>query len=101
MSQNTLTLPEAARHFGVSLRALRHAIRTGAIPAPQTMGATIALPAGWLTSVKAAIAATPHGFSWTLPQKVPAFARYQGTSAWRKYTNRVNEYTRFRAAMAA
>lgn len=101
MTKNTFTLPEAARHFGVSLKALRHAIRTGAIPAPQTMGATVAVPEGWLASVKAAIAATPHGFSWTLPQKTPPFARYQGTSAWRKYNNRVTEYYKFRAAIAA
>ena len=28
-------------------------------------------------------------------QKVPPFARYKGTSAWRKYRNRVREYARF------
>lgn len=31
-------------------------------------------------------------------QKVPPFARYKGTSAWRKYRKRVREYARFRAA---
>jgi len=31
-------------------------------------------------------------------QKVPAFARYKGTSAWRKDRRRVREYARFRAA---
>jgi hypothetical protein len=31
-------------------------------------------------------------------QKVPAFARYEGTSAWRKNRRRVREYARFRAA---
>ncbi len=31
-------------------------------------------------------------------QKVPPFARYKGTSAWRKYRNRAREYARFRAA---
>lgn len=30
-------------------------------------------------------------------QKVPAFARYEGTSAWRKDRKRVREYARFRA----
>lgn len=30
-------------------------------------------------------------------QKVPAFARYEGTSAWRKDRNRAREYARFRA----
>jgi hypothetical protein len=31
-------------------------------------------------------------------QKVPPFARYKGTSAWRKYRRRAREYARFRAA---
>ncbi len=31
-------------------------------------------------------------------QKVPPFARYEGTSAWRKNRRRVREYARFRAA---
>ncbi len=31
-------------------------------------------------------------------QKVPAFARYVGTSAWRKDRRRAREYARFRAA---
>jgi hypothetical protein len=31
-------------------------------------------------------------------QKVPPFARYKGTSAWRKDRKRVREYNRFRAA---
>ncbi len=31
-------------------------------------------------------------------QKVPPFARYKGTSAWRKDRRRAREYARFRAA---
>ncbi len=31
-------------------------------------------------------------------QKVPPFARYKGTSAWRKYRRRAREYALFRAA---
>lgn len=31
-------------------------------------------------------------------QKVPPFARYRGTSAWRKDRRRAHEYARFRAA---
>jgi len=31
-------------------------------------------------------------------QKVPPFARYKGTSAWRKYRGRVREYAKFLAA---
>jgi len=30
-------------------------------------------------------------------QKVPPFARYEGTSAWRKNRRRAREYARFRA----
>ncbi len=32
-------------------------------------------------------------------QKVPPFARYKGTSAWRKDRRRVREYARFRASI--
>ena len=31
-------------------------------------------------------------------QKVPPFARFKGTSAWRKDRRRAREYARFRAA---
>ena len=31
-------------------------------------------------------------------QKVPPFARYEGTSAWKKNRRRAREYARFRAA---
>ncbi len=34
-------------------------------------------------------------------QKVPPFARYEGTSAWRKYHRRAREYARFLAAEKA
>ena len=33
-------------------------------------------------------------------QKVPPFARYEGTSAWRKDRRRAREYARFRAMAA-
>ncbi len=33
-------------------------------------------------------------------QKVPAFARYEGTSAWRKDRKRVRAYAQFKAAAA-
>jgi hypothetical protein len=33
-------------------------------------------------------------------QKVPPFARYEGTSAWKKDRKRVRAYARFRAAAA-
>lgn len=31
-------------------------------------------------------------------QKVPPFARFKGTSAWRKYRRRAHEYALFQAA---
>ncbi len=34
-------------------------------------------------------------------QKVLPFARYAGTSAWRKYKDRVREYAHYRASLAA
>lgn len=37
----------------------------------------------------------------TARQKVPPFARYEGTSAWRKDRRRVRAYARFRAAEKA
>ena len=92
-----LGLPEAARRLGVPVRALRQAIRTGRIAAPPHLTATATLPAEWLGSAQAAIEAQPKAFSAAFRQKVPAFARFQGTSAWRKYPNRVREYARFRA----
>ena len=33
-------------------------------------------------------------------KKVPAFARYEGTSAWRKDRRRVRAYARFKATQA-
>ena len=94
---STFGLPEAARRLGVPLRVLRHAIRAGRIPAPPHLTATTALSAAWLESAQAAAVASPKALSRSFAQKVPAFARYDGTSAWRKYANRVREYARFRA----
>lgn len=34
-------------------------------------------------------------------QKVSPFARFKGTSVWRKYKRRAHEYAVFRAAQAA
>ena len=90
-------LPDAARGLGVTIRVLRRAIRAGSIPAPAHLTATVPLSAEWLNSAKAAVAASPKALSVQAKQKVPAFARYKGTSAWHKYRNRVHEYARFRA----
>jgi hypothetical protein len=93
--------PEAARRLGVPLRVLRRAIRAGHIPAPSPANATATLSAAWLSQAEAAAKASPAAFSRAFTQKVPPFARYEGTSAWRKYTNRVREYAQFRASTAA
>ncbi len=92
---STLGFPEAAQRLGVTIRILRRAIRTGRLPAPPHLSATASLPAEWFASVQAAVAASPKALSRSTTQKVPAFARYEGTSAWRKYPNRVREYARF------
>ena len=43
-------------------------------------------------------AQTPSRGRFASPrQKVPPFARYKGTSAWRKDRRRAREYARFRA----
>ncbi len=96
----TMSLPEAARRLGVSVRVLRRAIRMGKVPAPAQLAATVPLTAEWLARVEAAVAASPKVFTSILPQKAPPFARYEGTSAWRKYPNRVREYARFQSEAA-
>jgi len=101
MNDTTLGFPEAARRLGVPLRVLRQAIRRGKIPAPPNQAATASLPAEWLESAEAAVKASPKALSRSFSQKVPPFARYEGTSAWRKYANRVREYAHFRAAAGA
>ena len=95
-----LGLPEAAARLGVSLRTLRQAIRAGAIPAPANLTATSPLSPDWLAQAQSAAVAHPALFKHHTRQKVPAFARYEGTSAWRKYSHRVREYNHFRAHTA-
>jgi len=90
--------PDAARSLGVSLRVLRHAVRTGKIPAPPHVTATASLSTEWLSRAQAAVEASPKALSRNSAQKIPAFARYKGTSAWHKYRNRVRAYANFRAA---
>jgi len=90
--------PEAAAHFRVSIRVLRRAIRAGRIPAPAATNAVATLSDEWIASVKAAIETSPQALSRRLPQRVPPFARYKGTSAWRKYASRVRDFAHFQAA---
>jgi hypothetical protein len=92
----SLGLPEAARRLGVPIRVLRRAIRAGRIPAPPGLSATVSLSPEWLSSAEAA-SASPNALSRSARQKVPAFARYEGTSAWHKSRIRVRAYARFRA----
>ena len=96
---STLGLPEAASKLGVSLRVLRHAIRIGKIPAPASLAATASVSSEWLASAQVA-AAAPQALNRSFPQKVPAFARYKGTSAWTKYRARVRALAWFRAQKA-
>ena len=94
----TLGFPDAARRLGVPLRVLRRAIRAGKIPAPPHLAATAILPAEWLASAQAVAKTSPGVLSRALTQKVPAFARYDGTSAWHKHRNRVRNFAHARAA---
>ena len=97
---STLSLPDAASHLGVPVRVLRRAIRLGTIPAPANLNALSLLSKEWLDSVHSAVAANPKALK-VFPQKVPAFARYVGTSCFRKYPNRVREFNANKAKIAA
>ncbi|WP_297369035.1 hypothetical protein [Acidocella sp.] len=102
MTEHTnLGLQEAAVRLGVSVRVLRRAIRAGRIAAPGKVSATTAFTNEWLLATEAAVGADPSLLSRALNQKVPPFARYEGTSAWRKYLSRARDYARFKAEIAA
>jgi hypothetical protein len=106
MSQTVMTEPptlgllEAAAALGVPVRVLRHAIRLGRIPAPPGLTAVSGLSADWLERAREVVAASPTALHRTFARKVPPFARYEGTSCWRKHRHRAREYARFRAGMA-
>jgi hypothetical protein len=93
--------PEAARRLGVPVRVLRAAIFAGKIPAPAQHSATATLSAAWLESAQAAVKASPKALHRISAKNAAPFARYEGTSAWRKYANRVREYAHFRAKTQA
>jgi hypothetical protein len=97
----TIGFQDAAASLGVPLRVLRAAIRAGKIPAPPFKHATAKLPAAWLATTKEAVKASPKALVRTFQQKVPPFARYEGTSCWRKYPIRVKEYYANKAKAAA
>jgi hypothetical protein len=94
----SLGFPEAAARLGVSLRVLRHAIRAGKIPAPAENTAVARLSPEWLANAESALQNNPGALKRAFPQKAPPFARYVGTSAWRKYAVRVRAHARFHAA---
>ena len=94
----TFGLPEAAQRLGVPVRVLRRAIRSGVVPTPGPVNATVLLTEEWMERATAAVEALPQGLSRTGTRKVPEFARYPGTSAWRKYSTRVREYAHFLAS---
>jgi hypothetical protein len=92
--------PEAARQLGVSLRVLRHAIRTGKVAAPAQNTATARISAAWLADARKAVAEKPLTRA-IKPQRVAPFAHYEGTSCWRKYKDRVRDYYTYQASKAA
>jgi hypothetical protein len=101
MPDNTMGFPEAAHRLGVPLRILRAAIRAGRIPAPPKQAATVTLSAEWFDSAQAAFDAAPKALNRSFQQKVAPFARYEGTSCWRKYRVRVREYYAYKARTVA
>lgn len=97
---STFNFPAAASHLGVPVRVLRRAIRMGNVPTPAHLNALSQLSQEWFASVQLAVAANPKALK-VFPQKVPAFARYEGTSCFRKYPNRVREYNAHKASVSA
>ena len=95
-----LSLIDAATHLGVPVRVLRRAIRMGHLPAPAGLNALTLLSQEWLASAQMAAVANPKAFK-VFPQKVPAYARYEGTSCFRKYRNRVREFNEHKTKLAS
>ena len=98
---SALGFPQAAARLGVPVRVLRAAIRSGRLPSPGKVNAVASLSPEWLASAEAAVKENPGALNRTFAHGAPPFARYPGTSAWRKYANRVRDYYRFLAETAA
>ncbi len=80
-----MTMNEAAARLSVPLWVLRRSIFEGRVPAPPQKGALAHVTAEWVKSVAAAAAAEPAKvLSRTRRQSVEPFARYQGTSVWKR-----------------
>jgi hypothetical protein len=101
MTTAPIGLPEAARHFHVSIRVLRDAIRAGRLPALPHLTATMAISPAWLAEADKAVAASPKVFSRASTQKVPAFAHFEGTSFFHKFRRRARAYRAHVAALRA
>ena len=80
-----MTMNEAAARLSVPLWVLRRSIFEGRVPAPPQNGALARVTAEWVQSVAAAAAADPAKvLSRTRRQAVKPFARYEGTSVWKR-----------------
>jgi hypothetical protein len=97
MSETPLNLHDAALRLGVPVRTLRHAIRAGKLPAPPSLSASAAVPADWLANIRSTLEASHDPVRNLRRPKVPAFARFEGTSFFTKFRVRARAYRRFRA----
>ena len=79
-----MTMNEAAARLSVPLWVLRRSIFEGRVPAPPQNGALARLTAEWVQSVAAAAADPAKVLSRTRLQSVKPFARYEGTSVWKR-----------------
>ena len=97
-STSTIGFAQAAQQLGVSIRTLRQAIHNGNVPAPEgAVTAVSPVSTDWIAAVQEKAKNVPGVFKDSHRQKVPAFARYEGTSAWRKYARRVRDFNHARA----
>jgi hypothetical protein len=98
MSETQLNLHGAAQRLGIPVRTLRHAIRAGKLPAPPSLSATAAVPADWLAGVQSTLETSHDAVRNLRKPKVPAFARFEGTSFYTKFRVRARAYRAFKAA---
>ncbi len=98
MSDTQFNLQSAAQRLGVPVRSLRTAIRAGKLPAPPSLAATAAVPADWFAGVRSTLETSHDAVRNLRPRKVPAFARFEGTSFYTKFRVRARAYRAFKAA---
>lgn len=86
MDGTAITLQQAAQQLGVSLRTLQRAVFEGRVPAPPQQGALTWVSPAWVGEVGQHVEkADENIFGRVHRQKVKPFARYEGTSAWKKH----------------